>query len=59
MLFYRKDSLSSAVPEGMEYIEPITESDDTLEIQQVTYPLLRFIIHCDIFKFVDLLLVVL
>ena len=43
-LCYRKDSLSSAVPEGMEYIEPITESDDTLEIQQVTYPLLRFII---------------
>ncbi|WAR00024.1 TTC6-like protein [Mya arenaria] len=31
----RKDSLSSAVPEGMEYIEPITETDETLEVHQI------------------------
>ncbi|XP_052281417.1 uncharacterized protein LOC127878913 isoform X2 [Dreissena polymorpha] len=31
----RKDSLSSSVPEGMEYIEPVTESEETLEVYQI------------------------
>jgi len=37
--------LSSAVPEGMEYIEPITETDETLEVHQVrvTVPSASFV----------------
>lgn len=31
----RRDSLSSAIPEGMQYIEPLTENDETLEVHQV------------------------
>ncbi|XP_060594169.1 uncharacterized protein LOC132748578 isoform X2 [Ruditapes philippinarum] len=31
----RKSSMSSSVPEGMEYIEPLTESDETLEVHQI------------------------
>ncbi|KAL4230368.1 cytochrome c oxidase subunit 1 [Mactra antiquata] len=31
----RKDSLSSSIPVGMEYIEPLTEDDDALQVQQI------------------------
>ena len=32
----RKESLSSSVPDGMQYIEPIDETEETLEVHQVS-----------------------
>ena len=35
LYFPRKESLNSAVPDDMIYIEPITETEENLEVYQV------------------------